>query len=399
MIFIGNLFKRIAPLAIVLLLTVSFLIFARSTDNISDTDNTGNISSSDASEKPEKSGIGFIKGYWIPYMSLDLSGTDRSKKAARERLSSLFDKMKQEGADTAFLQVRPFCDALYKSKLFPVSHVLSGKQGKDVSYDFLSIAVSLAHDRGIKLHAWINPLRISTDKTPSVLSDSNPYKKWQNDDDEQNDRYYFKSGKTIYLNPSYPQVRRLIVDGVREIVKNYKVDGIVIDDYFYPENDMDCDSEEYESYSNSAGLTYLSQKNWRKGNINSLISSMYSAVHYERKDCVFGISPQCNMENNEKISADVSSWGSIRGYADYISPQIYVSEYHKTAPFEKLLVQWRKHVTCKDVKLYISLALYKDGTDADEGTWLLKKTNIADQTALAKKHNADGVILYCLNNE
>lgn len=399
MIFIGNLFKRIVPLVIVLLLTVSLLIFARSRDNFSGIENTEDISSSTVSEKAEKSKIGFIKGYWIPYMSLDLSGTDRSEKAARERLSSLFNKMKQEGADTAFLQVRPFCDALYKSKLFPASHVLSGKQGKDVSYDFLSIAVNLAHDRGIKLHAWINPLRISTDKTPSALSDSNPYKKWQNDDDEQNDRYCFKSGGNIYLDPSYPQVRRLIVDGVREIVKNYKVDGIVIDDYFYPENDMNCDSEEYDNYSSSAGLTYLSQKNWRKANINSLVSSIYSAVHYEREDCVFGISPQCNMDNNEKISADIHSWGSIKGYADYISPQIYVSEYHKTAPFEKLLIQWRKLVTCKDVKLYISLALYKDGTDADEGTWLLKKTNIADQTALAKKHNADGVILYCLNNE
>ena len=337
---------------------------------------------------------GFIKGAWIPYMSLDLKGTDRSEKAALDKLSQLFDKVKKDGCNTVLIHVRPFGDALYKSKIFPASHVISGEQGKNVSYDFLSIAVKTAKERGLKIHAWINPLRVCTSSTPQSLSDDNPYVKWQNDNDTDNDRYCFKSGDNVYYDPAYPEVRKLIVDGVREIVRNYDVDGVVIDDYFYPENDMKCDSYEYDMYCKSAGLTYLSQINWRKGNINSLVSSIYSAVHFEKKGCLFGISPQCNMENDEKISADISSWAAVKGYADYISPQIYVSEYHPVLPFEKSLRQWRELVTQSGIKLYISLALYKDGTDADEGTWLKKKTNIPDQIKLCEKYKTDGVILY-----
>lgn len=358
------------------------------------------ISQKQASEKKTESSENnkktedFTCAVWIPYMSLDLAGTDRSENSARERLSEIFDTVQAKGADTVFLHVRPFCDATYDSSIFPVSHILSGEQGKEVNYDFLKMACDMAKEKGIHLHAWINPLRVSLDKVPDKLSEDNPYIKWKNDNDSTNDRYTFQSGKHIYLNPAYPQVRKLIADGVREIVRNYDVDGIVIDDYFYPENDMKCDEYEYNLYSRSAGETYLSQKNWRKENINTLISTLYSAVHYEKKNCVFGISPQCNVENNEKIGADVKTWGSTSGYADYISPQIYVSENHPVLPFDKSADEWRKIVCNPDIRLYISLALYKENTDADNGTWLLKDDNISSQIEYVKKIGANGYVLY-----
>jgi len=361
----------------------------------SDKKHTVAVSFPDEVKKNDRS---FVKGVWIPYMSLDMKGTDRSENAAGQRLDEIFEGIKSSGADTAFLHVRPFGDALYKSRIFPSSHVLSGVQGKYPGYDFLSLAAAVAKQKGIHLHAWINPLRISLKNIPEELSDDNPCVKWQNDDDSENDRWTFRSGDVLYYNPAYPAVRKLIADGVRELVRNYDIDGIVIDDYFYPEDDMDCDKHEYDLYCEAAGLTYLSQENWRKGNINSLISSLYSAVHYERSECVFGISPQCNIDNNEKIAADIRTWGRIPGYADYISPQIYVSEKHPTLPFEKSLKQWQSIVTAKDIRLYVSLALYKEGTDADGGTWLLKDTNITDQIGICRKAGTDGVILYSYEN-
>lgn len=336
----------------------------------------------------------FVKAVWVPFMSLNLAGTDRTEQAARKRLTEIFDKIRSAGADTVFLHVHPFCDALYKSKSFPSSHLLSGQQGKNVNYDFLAIAVTLARQRGLKLHAWMNPLRVSYNQTPSAFAENNPYVKWQNDDDIANDRYTFESNGNIYLNAAYPAVRRLITDEVRELVSHYDIDGVVIDDYFYPPDDMECDRAEYDLYCDAAGETYLSQANWRKGNINTLVSAMYSAVHFTRADCQFGISPQCNLSNNEKISADVVSWGKINGYADYLSPQTYVSQSHPYLPFDSSVDQWRSLVCCPDTRLYISLALYKVGTDADNGTWLLKKDNISSQIDYARKAGADGYALY-----
>ncbi len=347
------------------------------------------------SSTSDKSG-GFMSAVWVPFMSLDLSGTDRSEAAARKRLEDIFDRVKQAGADTVFLHVHPFCDALYKSSLFPSSHLLSGKQGQEPGYDFLKIAAELAKKRSLHIHAWVNPLRVTYSKTPSALSADNPYNKWKNDNNSANDRWCFKSSGNIYLNPAYPEVRRLITDGIREIVRNYDIDGVVIDDYFYPDGDFDADKTEYELYTSSAGDTYLSQSNWRKQNINSLVSSFYSAVHYEKPGCVFGISPQCNMENDERLAADIRSWCSISGYCDYISPQTYVSMAHPVLPFEKSVREWKKLVTNKSIRLYISLALYKEGTDADSGTW--QEDEIRKQISYCKKAGTDGYVLFSSEN-
>ncbi len=352
----------------------------------------------DASAAPKgeagENGISFMKAVWVPFMSLDLSREGPGRESAEKRLEQIFDKVAQAGADTVFLHVRPFCDALYSSSLFPPSHLLSGTQGKQPGYDFLELALSAAKKRNIHIHAWINPLRVSYGKTPAEFSDDNPYIKWKNDSDKSNDRWCFSSGGNIYLNPAYPQVRKLITDGVREIVRNYDVDGIVIDDYFYPADDMNADKKEYDIYAAAAGETYLSQNNWRKQNINSLLSSIYSAVHYERSDCVFGISPQCNMENDEKLAADIKSWSEITGYCDYLSPQTYVSENHPTLPFAESVEQWKKLVKNSNVRLYISLGLYKEGTDADGGTWLQKDHNIQSQIDYCRKNGTDGYVLY-----
>ncbi|MBR2177454.1 MAG: family 10 glycosylhydrolase [Clostridia bacterium] len=331
---------------------------------------------------------------WVPYMSLDMEGTDRSENAYRNKINEIFNNISELGADAVIFQVRPFCDALYNSGLFPSSHIISGTQGTEISYDPLKIATEEAHKRNLQLHAWVNPLRVRTKDTPSYLSEKNPVSVWKNDDIKDNDRYYLESGGGIYLSPAYPEVRKLIINGVREIVKNYDIDGIQIDDYFYPADDNKCDKNDYDDYVRTTQGQPLSLNEWRMQNINELVRGLYHCVHSEKKECIFGISPQCNTENDLKIGADIYSWSSVSGYADYICPQVYVSESHPVLTFQESVTEWRDMIKNDHVKLYIGLAVYKVGTDADSGTWLLKDDNIRSQAELANQLGADGIMLY-----
>ena len=333
-----------------------------------------------------------MRGVWVPYMSLDMSGTDRSEKAFTDRVDTIFDRIRSIGGNTVIFHVRPFCDALYDSKLFPSSHILSGAQGKDPGYDALSIAVREAHERGLSIHAWVNPLRVTLPDTPAVLAENNPSVKWRSDKSSKNDRYVLEYEKSTWLNPAYPEVRRLIIDGVRELLE-YDIDGVQIDDYFYPTEKASFDSKEYKSYKSSAGKTALSQKEWRMKNICTLVQGIYAAVH-KKRGCVFGIAPQCNIENDMNSGADVRTWCSVNGYADYICPQAYVSMEHPVFPFCDVADTWKKLVTAKGMKLYFGLALYKAGTDADSGTWLSVNNNLSSQIEYGRKLSCGGFIIY-----
>lgn len=337
-----------------------------------------------------------LRAVWVPYMSLDMSGTDYSEAAFKSKIDSIVINCKKHKLNAVIIHVRPCGDALYKSSYFPWSHILTGKQGKDPGYDPLEYIVKAFHDEDIEVHAWVNPLRIRMSNTPSEFSDDNPYMIWKNDGDKSNDNYIFTSGDNIYYNPAYSEVRRLIINGIREIVENYDIDAVHFDDYFYPEDDNDCDSASYGEYIKSLKKEEapLSKAEWRKSNINSLISGVYSAIHSAKDDVEFGISPQCNTENDEKLSADIYSWGSVDGYVDYICPQIYVSNEHPVLPFNESADQWRKIVSNKNVKLYLGLGVYKAGTDKDSGTWLLSDDILKEQILYGRSISCNGFMLY-----
>lgn len=337
-----------------------------------------------------------MRAVWIPYMSLNMSGTDRSEKAFQKRIDDILENCTKNKLNTIIIHIRPNGDSLYPSKYFPWSDIISGTQGKNPSYNPLKYIIIASHKKNIKVHAWINPLRIRFSQTPSALSSDNPYTIWQNDDNEENNRYTFQSGKNIYYNPAYSEVRELIINGVREIIENYEVDGIHFDDYFYPEDDMKCDEVDYKKYLSTVDENYspLSHTEWRKANINALISGVYTAIHEIKDNAVFGISPQCNTENDEKISADIKSWGSIAGFVDYICPQIYVSNTHPYLPFKKSADEWRKIINNKSVKFYIGLAVYKAGSDSDGGTWLESDEILKNQILYGRSINCDGFMLY-----
>lgn len=331
-----------------------------------------------------------LVGVWIPYMSL--STEEKTETAFKENYDAKLESAKAAGANAVFVHVRPFADSLYPSEYEPWSHILTGTQGEDPGYDPLQYMVDRAHECGMQFHAWINPLRISTDATPDTLAENSFY--MQNR--ETNPFYFLEYDGGIYYNPASAVVRERIANGAAEIAALYDVDGIHFDDYFYPTDDESIDANQYAAYVEETEEP-LPLHEWRTANINALIAAVYHRIKQTAPDVVFGISPQGNLDNNEKINADVLTWCAQSGYIDYICPQLYYSFENEALPFEEALQQWNAMERLDSVKLYIGLAVYKAGTDADNGTWLNTDDTIARQIERAEETGADGVILYAVD--
>jgi len=326
-----------------------------------------------------------IRGVWVSYITLDMQNTDKSEDAFTNKINSIITKSKENGFNTLVFQVRPFCDALYESTCYPWSHILTGTQSKAPKYDPLKIICDLCHKNDISVHAWINPYRVKTEQTPKELSDNNPY--------SQDKSIGFEYNNCIYLDPSNEKAQKLIVNGVKEIVKNYDVDGIQFDDYFYPENCDNFDDEKYQTYKKNTDNS-ISKEVWRAQNVNNLIKDVYNTVHKYRDDVVFGISPQGNINNNIALGADVKTWCQNKGYIDYICPQIYFSLDNPSLTFEESLNDWLELDINKNINIYIGLAGYKGGSDEDEGTWLDNNDILKTQIEIVEKHKLDGIMLF-----
>lgn len=337
-----------------------------------------------------------MRGIWIPFMSLDMKGTDYSESAFKSKFDNIVEQSKAYGLNTLVVHVRPYGDSLYPSEIFPWSHLLTGTQGNNPGFDPLAYMVEKTHAEGLEFHAWVNPLRIQSKETPSILAENNPYNQWRNDNDTSNDDYVvdFDNGK--YYNPAYPQVQAKIISGIREIVKNYEVDAVQFDDYFYPTQDPSFDKVAYDKYCSKInnGAVALSLQEWRTNNINTLISGVYSAIKNENNKVKFGISPQCNIQNDINMCADVYTWGSVSGYVDYLCPQVYVSFTHPTLTFDKSAKQWKDLVSNENVKLYYGLAVYKAGSDVDSGTWQGSSDILKQQIEYGRSLDSDGFMLY-----
>lgn len=330
-----------------------------------------------------------MRGVWVSYIELDMQNeSDKSESAFREKFKDIAITSKNAGFNTLIVQVRPFCDALYKSAYFPYSHILSGEQGVSPDYDALKVMCEICSELDLDIHAWVNPYRISTDSTPQVLSENNPYVI----DNELGE----ETENGIFLNPANKMARKLIIDGVTEIVKNYDVDGIQFDDYFYPTQDSDFDYEEYAEYVDTVGaMNCMSVDNWRLANVNTLICDTYRAIHKISNDVDFGISPQGNIDNNAKIYADVKTWCICKGFVDYICPQLYYSLDNPALTFEDSLTAWSNLDINKSVKLYVGLAGYKANSDADEGTWLYSNNVLSKEYKIAMQNEkVSGIMLY-----
>ncbi|MEG0020366.1 MAG: family 10 glycosylhydrolase, partial [Oscillospiraceae bacterium] len=296
-------------------------------------------------------------------------------------ITAAFKNCADLGLNTVIVHVRPFGDALYKSSIYPQSHLLTGTQGGECGYDPLLEMVTIAHSMGLKIEAWVNPYRVQlSSKMPSSIAASNPAK---------DTSLTFNVNGGVYYNPALAKVQDLVVRGVEEIVANYAVDGIHMDDYFYPTTDLSIDKANYDA----SGST-LSQENWRRENVNNLVKSIYAKIKSINPAVTFGISPQGNNDNNYNSQySDVKLWLSQPGYADYIMPQLYWGFNYLTKSgradyqFTKLAQQWAGYPRADEVKLYIGLGAYRigggDGGSNDQSEWS-SGTNLANMVSAAR---------------
>lgn len=287
---------------------------------------------------------------YLEYQSL-LKGNDMEKM--KRELIMILDTLKENGFNMVIAQVRSFSDAIYPSLLFPSSMTVVSKEGEELPFDLLSFLIEESHERGMELHAWINPYRIRSSTNGSSISVKNPCYKWLG-----SNHVKLIEGKGIFYNPASTEVRKLVLSGIEEILENYNVDGILFDDYFYP--DETIDDENYRVYTKEGGT--LSLSDYRLQQVNELVKATYDVVHsYGKK---FGISPEGNINNNyDSNYADTKRWMSEDGYIDYIMPQIYFGFYHERKPFYETVREWSSFIKIDSVSLLPALAFYKVGSE------------------------------------
>ena len=283
-------------------------------------------------------------------------------------LRNMIQNLKATGFNAVNFQVRGMCDAMYKSSYEPWSSALTNTRGKAPSNDWdpLAYCIEVCHELGMECHAWVNPFRFSTSTTlPSTTNDMTL----------RNNGWIITHGTTSVLNPALEDARNYIVESVcKEIVQKYDIDGMVWDDYFYP-NGIPSTSEaqdysNYQSYKNAGGT--MSIGDWRRDNVNKTVKQAFDMIQREKPYVKFGIAPAGVANEGAKahgiepakiasngyqyngIFADPCAW-IIDGYIDYISPQLYWPSYHESAPFNPLCEWWNNLGNNYGVQCYISI--------------------------------------------
>ena len=336
-----------------------------------------------------------IRAVWISYPELSMKGEDdRSEKAFREKAETMCRNIAENGMNTVFLHVRPCSDAFYRSEIYPFSEYLTGKEGENPGYDPLEIFCDLAEKYDLSLHAWINPFRICSVRNRNTRAAENPMHRLS-----EIEGCVIEADGGLYYNPAAPQVQALILDGVRELLQNYPVDGVHIDDYFYPTTDDSADALQYADYRKSGGV--LSRDAWRRDTVNRWIRAMYSAVKSFGADKIFSISPCADIRRNtETLYADVAEWAEAEDCCDWLIPQLYVGLEHESLPFVRTAEQWQALTKSDTVRLIFGLSVYKSGTeDRYAGTgsreWL-EHTDILSRQLQWLRSSAryDGFALY-----
>lgn len=289
------------------------------------------------------------KGVFISYIDLGKYVKNSDISICKSNIIRLLDNICNLNFNMIILQVVSFSDAIYESNIYPWSSVISVSEGISPGFLVLDYFIEEAHKRNIEVYAWINPYRVRSNNDVSSITDKSPAFKYIG-----TDVLYVNNG--IYYNPAKEEVSELIVSGVREIVTKYDVDGLLFDDYFYP--DLEVSRTQYEEYLK--GNKKITFNEYRL----MIINEMVEKVHKVCKDnkVLFGISPDGNIENNyNKVFADVRTWLNSDKYVDFIMPQVYYGFFNETRPFLRTVKEWNDLIKNKEIELYIALAFYKVG--------------------------------------
>lgn len=321
-----------------------------------------------------------VRAVYVSYIELNSYIKNKSESVSKENINKILDNVLKNGFNTVILHVRPFADSIYKSDYFPVSETILNDKGNIPNYDVLKYFIDEAHKRNLRLEAWVNPFRISNVTDSTKLPVNSPYYKFAN----TNDAKVLDNG--IYLNPASSDVQQLIINGIKEIITNYDVDGIHFDDYFYPDKTIDLKS--FEEYQKNGGKLTIDE--YRLYNVSNLIKNTYSMIKSINKNILFGIAPEGNIENNyDKNYIDVRKILSEEGYVDYIMPQIYYGFKNEYKPFIDTLNVWNNLIETDSIKLIPALAFYKVGVfdkyaGSGSNEWIEKFDIIKKQVLISR---------------
>jgi len=347
------------------------------------------------------------RGVWVATVAnIDWPTTrNLSVDQQRQEMNAILDRCQELHLNSVVFQVRPSCDALYKSDLEPWSAYLTGQSGKApevANYDPLKEWCDGAHKRGMELHAWVNPFRAKhlggekTESSPTHISRTHP--EWV--------RHY---GGFLWLDPGIPEARGYSLAVLKDIVKRYDIDGIHVDDYFYPYPELDKekkpmpfpDGDAYAKYGNGMTLS-----DWRRDNIDQFMEAMYRQTKALKKDVQVGISPFGiwrpknpaqieGFDSYDKIYCDSKKWLN-EGWLDYCTPQLYWPIAQKPQSFPVLLDWWIDQNT---QHRQVWPGLYTGRVSSEEGPKIWKASEVVNQIAETRKRadrTSPGVIHFSM---
>lgn len=358
---------------------------------------TGNASNPTPVTPAEPGGAGTtpntdeMRGAWISTVNGDWPSSSAKGNVEKQKLEFIqqLDALKDMGINAVFVQVRANGDAIYPSGLVPWNSVLTGTQGKDPGYDPLAFMIEEAHKRGLEFHAWFNPFRATNSATTTGLA-ANHVSKLHPD-------WIVNASGKLYINPGIPEARQHIIDSIMEVVNQYDVDGVHLDDYFYPSNVSFNDDAAFKAYNT---LNTSDRAEWRRDNINQFVKHLGESIHKVKAGVQYGISPfgvwrnksvdmtgsdtKAGVTAYDSMHADVRTWIK-QGWIDYVAPQVYWSMTLSAARYDKVVDWWANEVANTDVKLYIGHSPYKLGTP--EIGWQTSQ-EIIDQLIYNEKYDS-----------
>jgi uncharacterized lipoprotein YddW (UPF0748 family) len=285
-----------------------------------------------------------LRGAWIATVyGIDFPQNTSDNAASKQtELRNLVNDLADVGINAIFFQVRPESDALYASTIEPTSRFLSGASGRDPGFDALSVVLDEAHRRHVAVHAWLNPYRAATSSSDTFAS--NHVTNTLTDD-------IVTTGNQLWLNPASPAVQQHVLSVIDDIVNRYPIDGIHFDDYFYPypiDGEPFDDASSFNAYRNAGGTAALGE--WRRANVNALVSSVHDLLIMNHPEMQFGISPFgiyrpgipagiVGLDAYEEISCDPLFWID-NDWVDYLAPQLYWPTTQTAQSFTTLLPFW-----------------------------------------------------------
>ncbi|WP_405014494.1 glycoside hydrolase family 10 protein [Kitasatospora sp. NBC_01539] len=321
-----------------------------------------------------------MRGVWIA--SVDHRDWPAAPGLLPERLRETFtehlDAARAAGVNAVFVQIRPTADAFWPSPFEPWSQWLTGVQGRDPGFDPLAFMVAAAHARGLAFHGWFNPYRIATHADPGALVPGHPARRHPD--------WAVAYGGRLYYDPGVPAARAFVQQAVLDAVARYDLDGVHLDDYFYPypvAGEDFPDDASFAAYGGAYARTAGGRGDWRRRNVDLMIRGLRDLVRAARPEAAFGVSPFGVWRNASSdpagsateafqsydgVYADTRGW--VRdGLLDYVAPQLYWHLGHPQADYGVLARWWAAQTAGGDTQLWIGQAGYKAGAAGQPAAW------------------------------